>query len=426
MPSHHLPCRSVTTMSDSTDRELDLVLVGATGFVGQLTAGHLAEHAPTGLRVGLAGRSSQRLERVRSALPGSGSAWPLITVDVLDEAAVADLTTRTRVVASTVGPYLRYGLPLVSACAEAGTHYADLTGETLFVRRSIDAAHGVARASGARIVHSCGFDSVPADLGVGLTAALVAAEGAGELTSAVLRVLKLRGGISGGTIDSLRQQVIETENDPAARRLAADRWALVDDVSGSRYGRSRSAGARRPLARDDRSGSWQVPFVMATYNRQIVHRTNALAGWPYGREFAYREVVDTGKGPRGAATAAAIALGSGALMAGMAFGPTRSLLDRVLPKPGEGPDDQKRSNGAFRIAVDGETSSGARYRTVIGAEHDPGYDGTAVMLGQSALALAMDSALGDAGVVTPMAALGSCLPQRLRDRGFTVTTEQLR
>ncbi len=410
-------------MSDSPQPEFDLVLLGASGFVGRLTASYLAEHAPAGLRVALAGRSVDRLVSVRSALPGAASVWPVITVDTLDVAAVTELAGRTKVVASTVGPYLRYGLPLVEACAAAGTHYADLTGETLFVRRSIDAAHESARASGARIVHSCGFDSVPSDLGVGLAAAQAAADGAGELTGAVLHVRSLRGGISGGTIDSLRQQLIESDQDPEARRLAGDERALVDDVSGQRYGSSDGDRSGWPVARDD-TGTWQAPFVMGGYNGQIVHRSNALADWPYGREFTYSEVVDTGRGPVGAVTAGAITVGLGALMAGMANKTTRSLLDRVLPAPGQGPDERRRQAGRFRIEVRADTVSGARYRTTVAADHDPGYDGTAVMLGESALALAQGEDLGAAGVVTPMVALGGCLPQRLRDQGFTVATEK--
>jgi short subunit dehydrogenase-like uncharacterized protein len=412
-------------MTDRTGRELDVVLVGATGFVGRLTARQLAEHSPSGLRIGLAGRSAERLEETRSALPPSARSWPMITVDVLDEGDAAALASRTKVVASTVGPYLRYGLPLVRACAASGTHYADLTGETVFVRRSIDAAHEIARASGARIVHSCGFDSIPSDLGVGLTAERAAQENAGELTSTVLHVQRLRAGISGGTIDSLRQQVIEAEHDPAVRRLTASRWALVDEPSGGRDGSSGPPHGHRPIERDDRTGSWQAPFVMGAYNRQIVYRSNFLLDWSYGRDFGYREVVDTGRGPRGAVGAGALAVGTGALMAGMTFAPTRSLLDRILPKPGEGPDERRRRHGAFRIAVDAETTSGVRFRTTVGADLDPGYDGTAVMLAESALTLAAGSDLGPAGVVTPMAALGSRLPERLRDQGFMVTTERL-
>ncbi len=411
-------------MNQPADRELDLVLVGTTGFVGRLTAAELARRAPASLRIALAGRSAPRLETVRAALPEPARDWPLIIVDVLDEDAVAALAERTRVVVTTVGPYLRYGLPLVRACASAGTHYADLTGETLFVRRSIDLADEPARASGARIVHSCGFDSIPSDLGVGLAARAAAEAGAGELVSVVLHVRRLRGGISGGTIDSLRQQVIESAHDPAARRLAGDRWALVDEPSGRPYGSS-GAGRRPrlPVDRDERTGSWQAPFVMGTYNRQIVQRTNALSGWAYGREFRYREVVDTGRGPRGAVMAAGLTLGTGALMAGMALPPSRWLLDRVLPAPGEGPDERQRAAGAFAVELHAATTSGAPFRATVAADHDPGYDGTAVMLAQSGLGLACDADLGAPGVVTPMVALGSSLPQRLRDRGFTVAAE---
>lgn len=399
------------------------MLVGATGFVGRLTAQHLARHAPEGLRVGLAGRSTDRLHRVRSELADPAKSWSLITVDVLDDEAVADLVTRTGVVATTVGPYLRYGLPLVQACATAGTHYADLTGETLFVRRSIDTADEIARASGARIVHSCGFDSVPSDLGVGLAAAAAAKDDSGAIISAVLHVRSLRGGISGGTIDSLRQQLIEVQNDPAARQLVGNPRALVDDVSGSPYAAPRRVS--RPVIRDASSGQWQAPFVMGAYNGQIVHRSNALAGWPYGREFGYHEVIDAGRGLRGALGAAAVVAGTGALRTGMAFGPTRMLLDRVLPEPGEGPSEQSRRTGKFRVDVDVETASGTRYRASIGADYDPGYDGTAVMFGESAVALATGDDLGPAGVGTPMVTLGSLLPDRLRGRGFRLTTERL-
>jgi short subunit dehydrogenase-like uncharacterized protein len=410
-------------MSQPVDRELDLVLVGATGFVGRLTARYLVEHAPDGLRIGLAGRSGERLDQVRSALPGPARTWPVIVVDVLDDRAATELAARTRVVATTVGPYLRYGLPLVTACAAAGTHYADLSGEPVFVRRSIDAAHRTAVASGARIVHSCGFDSIPSDLGVGLTAARASADGAGALTSAVLHVTRLRAGVSGGTIDSLRQQAIQASDDPVARRLATDPWALVDEVAGSPYGSSGDAPSLP--TRDDRTGTWQAPFVMGGYNGQIVHRSNSLTGWPYGRELSYREVIDTGRGPRGAVVAAGIVVGAGALMRGMSIPATRALLDRVLPKPGEGPDDRRRSRGAFRIEVHADTTGGARYRTTIGADLDPGYDGTAVMLGESALALASEVGLGAPGAVTPMVALGSSLPPRLRDRGFMIATDRL-
>jgi short subunit dehydrogenase-like uncharacterized protein len=420
--------------------DFDLVLLGATGYVGRLTAQQLAEHAPAGLRVALAGRTPERLDRLGWELGPVAQQWPRLTVDATDDAAVGRLARSARVVASTVGPYLRYGLPLVRACAEAGTDYLDLTGETLFVRRSIDTCHTAAVASGARIVHSCGFDSVPSDLGVGLCAAQATADGRGLLTEATLHVRSLRGGVSGGTVDSFRQQVLETSADRRLRTLAADPRALTgpapdpatDEQSvtaGSAVGSGRRKGgrfARSPLTRDPCTGRWQLPFVMGGFNRQIVLRSNALSGHAYGPDFSYREVLDTGTGPLGLAAAAALAGGSTALLGGMRFAPTRRLLDRVLPDPGQGPSERTRRAGRFLVEVVATTTDGSRYRTRFGVELDFGYAGTAVMLSQAALCLALDRDLSTTGgVLTPMVALGRPLAQRLRDREFTVETERL-
>lgn len=409
---------------DPTDRDLDLVLLGATGFVGRLTAARLARHAPPGLRVALAGRSTHRLAEVRAQLAASAAGWPLVTVDVDDDAAVVDLARRTEVLVSTVGPYLRHGLPVVEACADAGTSYADLTGETIFVRRSIDRCHERAVATGARLVHACGFDSVPSDLGVGLAAALAATDGTGPLTRATLHVREARGGLSGGTIDSLRQQLVELRDDGAARRLVASQLALTEGSGRSgRVGRS-GQGASRP-GRDARDGRWHAPFAMGAFNGQIVQRSNELTDWAYGSDFSYTEVVDTGAGPLGAAAAAGVWVGSSALLGGLAWGPSRALLDRVLPKPGEGPSEQTRRRGRFRIEVEAETAGGARYTAAVAAAHDPGYDGTAVMLGESALLLAETVRDGrPGGVLTPMVALGAPLAERLRDRGFDVSVSR--
>lgn len=405
-----------------TRRMHDLVLVGATGFVGRLTAQHLARYAPSDARIALAGRSQERLEAVRAELGGTAASWPLLVVDVTDDAGAAELAAAARVVVSTVGPYLRYGLPLVRACAEAGTDYADLTGETLFVRRSIDAAHEQAVATGARIVHACGFDSIPSDLGVGLTARQAAADGQGSLTQTVLHVRSMRGGISGGTIDTARQQLIETGRDRAARALVGRADALVDGP--------RTAGAHRPgrprlVSRDAGTGRWSAPFVMGVFNRQVVHRSNALAHAAYGPEFRYREVLDTGRGPRGALGAAALTAGLAALGGGLSFAPTRALLDRVLPAPGAGPSEATMAAGRFAVEVETTTTTGARYRTRVAADKDPGYGGTAVMLGESGLSLAFDEVPLRGGVLTPMVALGTFLVERLRAQGFTVETERL-
>lgn len=403
-------------------RRYDLVLVGATGVVGRLTAQHLARYAPSGLRIALAGRSRERLSALQAELGGTAETWPLFVLDVADEAAVAELAASTRVVLTTVGPYLRYGTPLVTACAEAGTAYADLTGETLFVARTVEALHERAVATGARIVVACGFDSVPSDLGVGLTAVRAEADSAGTLTDTVLHVRSSRGGIGGSTIDSLRQQLIETSGDPEARVLVGRADALVDRPSSTRM---RPAGRTRPVQRDGATGRWQAPFVMGGFNRQIVLRSNALSGQRYGIGFRYREVVDTGTGVRGVLGAAALAVGTAALVAAMGNQVTRPLLDRVLPDPGAGPKEATLAGGRFRFEIDAGTSSGARYRTVVAVDLDPGYHATAVMLGESGLSLALDTLPTRGGVLTPMTAMGEALAVRLRSHAFTVETTRL-
>ncbi len=405
------------------DRELDVVVFGATGFVGRLTAQYLARAAPPGARIGLAGRSRERLEAVRASLGDRASGWPLLVADSGDTVALRGLADRATVVASTVGPYARYGMPLVLACAAAGTHYADLTGEVLFVRDSIDAAHDVAVASGARIVHACGFDSVPSDLGVLLAAERAAADGAGELTDTTLVLVSARGGVSGGTVDSVRGLVDEIRSDRARRAIVLDPYALSPD----RAAEPQLGSERDSLGVGREDGRWTAPFVMASFNTRIVRRSNALSGWSYGRSFRYREVMGVGTSPAAPVLAAAVAAGTAGLLAGLALPPTRFLLDRVLPAPGEGPAERARDSGHFRTETTARTSGAGRYRTTIAAKGDPGYAATAVMLGESALALALDADRlpTAAGVLTPATGIGRPLADRLTQAGFTVSVDRL-
>lgn len=404
------------------DRDLDVVLFGASGFVGRLTAEHLAAHAPAGTRIALAGRSRERLAAVARDLGPRAADWPLVVADASDESSLRRLAESTHVVVSTVGPYLRHGLPLVQACARAGTHYADLTGEVLFVRRSIDAADEAARASGARIVHSCGFDSVPSDLAVLLAHEWARAHDAGPLASATLEVLSARGGFSGGTVDSLRLQLDTARRDEDARRLVGDPYALSPDrVAEPDLGPQRDAF--RPHRRAA-TGDWVAPFVMASYNTRVVRRSNALLDHAYGPRLRYAEVMAFSG--RAAALKAGAVTGVLAGLTGLlAVGPVRPLLDRLLPAPGTGPSERTRSTGRFRLRVDARTESGRRATVTVAAQGDPGYAATAVMLGQSALSLALD---GDrlparAGVLTPATGIGTALADRLRDRGFTLDVE---
>lgn len=410
-------------------RELDIVLFGATGFVGRLTAQHLAEHAGDDVRIGLAGRSRTRLEQVRASLPARCAQWPLVVVDAADGIALGELAARTAVVCTTVGPYAKYGLPLIAACAAAGTHYCDLTGEVLFVRDAIDRHHDQAVSTGARIVTSCGFDSIPSDLGVLVTADQVAADGAGTLGETLLHVRRLRGGISGGTIDSAREQAKAMAADPDRRRIAASGHSLSPDRDAEPPARARPPAPKSPVGAlaqriparvDPITGRWVAPFFMASHNTRIVRRSNALLDYRYGRDFRYREVTDCGPGPAGLAKAGALAGVLTAVVVGMSFGPTRALLDRALPAPGQGPTEAQQAAGRFVFDIETVTTGGARYVARVAADRDPGYSGTAVMLGETGLSLALDDLLPGGGVLTPASALGAPLMERLRAQGFTI------
>jgi short subunit dehydrogenase-like uncharacterized protein len=393
------------------NRDLDIVVFGATGFVGKLTAEYLARHAPDGVRVGLAGRSEEKLARVKSEL---GTDWPTIVADSSDAASLKALAERCRVMATTVGPYRKYGMPLVEACAAAGTDYIDLTGEPLFIRDSIDRCHAEARQTGARIVHCCGFDSIPSDLGVWLLH-----EEAGELAETTLVVKGVRGGASGGTVDSMTTMIDEIKSDSAKRKLLLDPYSLSPDRDAEPdLGRQLDFG---PPTHDDDIGQWLAPFVMGAINTRTVRRSNALQEWAYGRGFRYRETMATGSGPVGLAKATALVGGLSAMTGALAVPPVRSALGRFIPSAGEGPSAEAREKGFFKIEIHARTPAGERYVCRIEAQGDPGYAATAVMFGEAALCLVLDrDRLPEgAGVLTPATAMDGALLDRLRAAGQT-------
>lgn len=402
------------------DREFDIVVYGATGFVGRLVAQYLARRAPVGLRIALAGRSSRRLSSVRADIPAASS-WPLIIADSSDDASLDAIARRTGVLITTVGPYLTYGLPVVSACARNGTHYLDLTGEVLFMRQSIDAFDRTAKDSGARIIHSCGFDSIPSDLGVFALhqAALRAADG--RLGDTRFGLISASGGFSGGTIASGITQLEAVDRDPASARIAADPYALSPD----RAEEPSPGDGPDPasVAFDDALDSWVSPFIMAAVNTRVVRRSNALLGYAYSKEFRYREVIANGSGPQGLALALALTGGMAAGGALLSLRPTRALAKRVLPKPGEGPDEQTRNNGRFAVRLVSRTPDGQVLRGLVAAQGDPGYAATAMMIGECALCLALPSGgLPDrTGVLTPASGLGQAAVDRLLAAGMTIS-----
>jgi short subunit dehydrogenase-like uncharacterized protein len=317
------------------------------------------------------------------------------------------------VVASTVGPYALHGSPLVAACAATGTDYCDLTGEVQWVRRMISRHERAARASGARIVHCCGFDSLPSDLGVHVLQREALARFGQPLARVRMRVRTMRGGFSGGTIASLLNVVDEARRDPALRRALADPYVLCPP---SRSARPRQPEVRLPQ-RDPDSGDWAAPFVMAAINTRVVHRSNALGGHAYGKDFEYDEAVSTGPGLKGRAAAAAIAGGLAAGLLAGALPPTRALLQRfVLPAPGEGPSPLAQQQGRWDLRFFGSGPDQAPLALRVTGDRDPGYGSTGKMFGEAAIALASDRGRKRApgGFWTPASLLGDVLVERLQ------------
>jgi short subunit dehydrogenase-like uncharacterized protein len=399
-------------MAARHDREFDWMLFGATGFTGKLVGEYLAKKKAT--RGAIAGRNKDKLEAVRaelSAFDPCAANWPIVVGDALDTKAVEAMAKRTRVVCTTVGPYARYGKVLASACAENGTSYCDLTGEPLFIRESIDENQAAAERTGARIVHSCGFDSIPSDLGVLLLRDHFAKAG-DRLVEAHFRVLGMKGGPSGGTLASA-MDTAERASDRNVRRKLADPYLLIPEGAPRGLDGRDQSGPRK----DDRTGRWTGPFVMAAINTRVVRRSAALLG--YGDDFRYDEATETGAGVGGWLKATALSAGLVGALAAMAIPATRSLLARVLPKPGEGPSLHQREHGFFRIAIFGVSAKGARATANIVGTKDPGYGETSKMLGEATLCLAEDPLDTPAGVTTPAAAMGARLIERLRAAGMT-------
>lgn len=389
------------------NREFDLVLFGATGFTGRLVAEYLSRAADKP-RWAIAGRDRTRLETL-------GFGVPVLVADALDASQVADLAQKARVVCTTIGPYTRYGSELVRACAEAGTHYCDLAGEVAWMRRMIDAHHERARATGARIVHACGFDSVPSDLGTWAVQQEAVAAVGKPANSVTALFGRTRGGLSGGTLASGLEAAVEASRDRTARRVLADPYAL-DPVP---HDERPAAPDVTSVRWDSRLGVWTAPFLMAEINTRVVRRSHALAGFPWGRDFVYREAMSA----PGSARGLALALGMAGGLATLAFAKNRPRLLRELvrrgPKPGTGPSPETRARGRWEVRFVAEAGD-RRLLYVAGDEHgDPGYTSTAKMLGESALCLALDGLTSAGGVTTPSLAMGGTLLERLRRAGLT-------
>jgi short subunit dehydrogenase-like uncharacterized protein len=412
-------------------REFDIVLYGATGFVGKLTAEYLAR-AGTGARIALAGRSTDRLLAVREGLGEPAQSWPVLSADAASPSTLDEMAARTQVVVTTVGPYTRYGLPLVAACAAAGTDYADLTGEPLFMRDSIDLFHKQAADTGTRIVHACGFDSVPSDLTVYALYRAARDDDAGELGDTDFVVRSFAGGLSGGTVATLLEVLYTASSDPDLRHKLADPYTLSTDRGAEpELGRQPDLPLRRGRQiAPEIAGLWTAGFMMAPTNTRIVRRSNALLDWAYGRRFRYSENMSLGSSPL-APLASAVLSGVGNATFGLGSRYfrllPRRLVERIAPKPGTGPSPATRERGYYRIETYTTTTSGARYVARMEQQGDPGYKATSVLLGECALGLALDrDKLSDLrGVLTPAAGMGDALLARFPAAGVSLQTERL-
>ncbi len=404
----------------------DIVLWGATGFTGKLVAEYLARtQAEHGARWAIAGRKEGHLRQIQAELaPGmpEGTAPAVIVADATDVASLSAMARQAKVVCTTVGPYGRYGRELVGVCVEEGAHYCDLTGEVPFMSDMIDAHHEAAAAKELRIVHACGFDSIPSDIGT-FVLQQAARTAWGRPADRVGYYLgRSRMFVSGGTIATLLTTFEDIKARPELRRILGNPNQLLPPPHRHAQAESEQAGPRKVAALD----GWTAPFVMGTVNTRVVRRSNHLLHLVPPDRFCYHEAAWTGRGFDGFRRAVKTSAGLGGLMVGMAVGPLRRWLEEnKLPKPGEGPDREQREAGNVRILLVAEHPEDPSQHLSVRflGELDPGYGLTAVMLAQSALCLAQDDLDGEVGVVTPASAMGEHLATRLRASGIAIEVE---
>ncbi len=384
----------------TTRTKFDIVVFGATSFVGQILCRYLVDRIGTDgeVRWAIAGRNAAKLADVAA---GTGADVERLVVDADDADAIAAMCASTRSVVSTVGPYALYGSKLVAAVAEAGIDYCDLTGEPQWMQKMIDRYHDRAVETGARIVHACGFDSVPSDLGVLFTQQQAIERLGAPCVSISMGVQAMKGGASGGTVASMMNMMDEMSADPGLRQVLANPYALA--AAGDRTG---SAQPNVTLPEyDEGLDSWLAPFVMAATNTRIVFRTHSLLGHPWGADFTYGEAMMMGDGIIGRTKALSMSAAMGGFVGAAAVGPVRKLMGRFLPEPGEGPSVDKQEAGFYDIRFHGTTATGGEITTKVTGDRDPGYGSTSKILGEAALAL-LDSDAGG-GIWTPATALGA-------------------
>ena len=394
--------------------QYQLVVYGATSFVGQLLTRYLVQTYGVNqqLQWAIAGRSASKLNELKQNLGSGASQLATIIADAQDESALKAMCQQTKVVVSTVGPYALYGSTLVKVCATLGTDYCDLTGEPQWIARMIEQYESTAQASGARIVHCCGFDSIPSDLGT-FYLQQQAQQRLGQTCSQVkFRVKAIRGGFSGGTVASMMELFSEISKNPSLRKVMANPYALCPPSN-----QQKPKQPNLQFAQYDKDAeAWSAPFVMAGINTKVVHRSNALSNYAYGTQFIYDETMLTGKGLIAGAVAVGASVGLAGFVAAAVIPPTRRILQKIVPQAGEGPTPKQQEQGFYDIRLIGLTDNGQRLTAKVTGDRDPGYGSTAKMLGEAAVCLATDISKNDkiGGFWTPSTALGQRLIDRLQ------------
>lgn len=396
------------------NKEFDVIVFGATSFVGKILCQYLVhEHLEPNLSWAMAGRSAAKLQELKTTLGAAANLIPTLVVDAREEQALRAMCERTSVIISTVGPYALYGENLVKSCASTGTDYCDLAGEPQWIRKMIDRYQAYAQARGARIVHCCGFDSIPSDLGVKFLQQQALLHLGSYCTEVKMRVKTMRGGASGGTIASMLNLYKEMGNDPQVREQMADIYSLCPPDF-----RNRVPQRETDMFYDRDFNAWVGPFVMAGINTRVVLRSNALRPEPYAPNFTYDEGTLTGTGRKGEKRARRLARGTRLLLRALAIAPVRGFLGRfVVPKPGKGPSPEAQISGSYDLRFFGRTEAGQEISIKVTGDRDPGYGSTAKMLAQAALSLRRDVDKGrlGGGFWTPAAVFDEKLLERLRN-----------
>lgn len=414
------PLNTETPMIHQTPR-YDLVIFGATGFVGRILCQYLLGQVEVNSNINwaIAARSQAKLNTLVTSLGPRAAHLPQLTADVSDEASLRDLCSQTKVVISTVGPYALYGEPMVKVCAETGTDYCDLTGEPQWIRRMIQRYDTTAQRSGARIVHCCGFDSIPSDLGVYYLQQQAKQQFGENCDRVKMRLRTARGGVSGGTAASGITLIKEASINPDLRRELANPYSLCPDGEQT----VKHPPTMIPVGYDEDFQSWVSPFVMAAINSRIVLRSNALLNPAYSKHFQYEEGVLTGPGATGRIVALGLKFGLGSIALATTFPLTRWLLENTLiPKVGEGPSPEAQEQGFYDLRFWGMTTNGKTIQAKVTGDRDPGYGSTAKMLGQAGLCLAQDisQSMTAGGFWTPASIFGEILIERLvKEAGLT-------